>query len=1698
MKKSTRMMAILMAMVMLFSSFAVLGSAFENYKGDAIKNSYNDVDAPELTLEQYASMALDEVDRMLAEEEIVVDIYIGTLDLGSVSGAIASIEELLTSVSTLLPLLGDAQDLTIASLEGKMRECDKDKDGKAGTTKDLDIIKGLLNFLADNAPIFEKYANGTLSVGILQSLISSYVFNVRELVIGLVYGMLPAGKAADYDYMDMGADGIPDEYMNPTNGVATLLQDLLNSLVLGEWTRLDVTKAEAIAANPEYTGDFGLYLEDPLDNRDYEDYKFEGEYDPVKYDYYGWVHPKQWVTIAFGGSKRVTAGAPAPAPIYTNIDIKAGTIAYDFIENLLQVAYNDILVPVLNEQTRPALRKWCGIEYDERYTRKTVYDEELQKWVWNEEYDPNYDGNDENYTPTALDAIFNVNARAVPVTIPEGSTFIEEFNTTLGDFCNMLLKVPAGEKTANGYTWNWIEGGNEVLFQNIVSVARFVLQETGTLLFADYVKVPTAAELDAYTDQQVVAFIMRAILNASVDWLYVDETNQTIVDVGYAAVEQLAYQDIPEFTYTKPVRANFATDVAYYDAVVDKALDILFDVAVYNLNQGMDMVPTVKGTDPASKTANGLIPYQGDTGSYEATLIQIAAWAFKNYAPVLALNLNCYNETGSTAGLDIDDVWNDLDTIINAIIPIKGGANATPWISAEIAGNGTTIVSKPFIFDYILKPIYTLNATNFAKIFDRNPNGAFATMNGINVIVDLLDNVFDLLFPNVFDNNVKTIDAILDNQVLGTMVHDLIKTLGTESFQGKTNGVAIQGRANNLCAVALPLVTMLLGLSDDQEFEEIEIFLPETIAAGEKPTFRVYNSSSGINTAYRLAGQKTHTQDALYVYTITQAYAKAYKGTTESSPLLTGIAAGTKISAGDSVNVTLNADLTEGTLVEVNIEYTVSGETGKNITATPLKSTVYGYVGATDKSDDEITIELPVGDRTIEYESEIYVGTNRGLGAIENYGIRIRDSKENEKVENPAKTGEATLVSVTNANTQYPFATKNTDAKAVEFYGQGGIGTINPFLVAQTGVDEETGDPTYFERFEYTYAVDEEGKIIIDEKTEKPVINGNNGGVPDGKYTLTTALNIAGTTQNITTNVHLYNDFGLGGLFDSCISANRQQGNYNYDAEGGIAADYWADYVVALKDAAVLCMRPKNGSTFEASIKATKAGYENLYEQYYDALSTAIENLDKYEKGASIQNLIDALKEKSGYDYVNKTATYDGVTYNYRVPVEYDETGYKFFGMTDFVPHTYTRYRDPRGDVHSLIEQGMFFGPIPLTDTDYYGEDYVPTQEEIDNYNAQAQAHIEALAERNNAVNAVEAAYALHMLELTYGRLIRKTANVSKLEWAIDMCITNGNVNAGGASFYTAQSWEDYTRAKAFAEKVIKLKGNSALEPSRVNTAMSNLVESWKKLVQGIDFTALDAALEAHKSNFDLGLEQTVYTAESYQKFYDAYLACKNVNRDMGKTKENEAEVARLVAELNAVVLEANAAATEPTWEINDVDNGYFYSYSYEFTSVPYVDEDIATWYAPDEILDTGAYADGYILGVGTEMWDGGLYEQEIFINPNNAEVYVTGTDAGYGTGTVVQILDATTGEVIKSYVVVLRGDVTGDSFCDTSDLTAILEHMNMQVDDWVYTANGWNAAAADLDADWDISTSDYMAFNDIADGQADIDQGTGEVVNFY
>ncbi len=590
MKKSTRILAILMAFAMFLGSFSVLGSAYDAYKGDAIKEQYNDVDKVDFTLDQYASMGLDEVDRMLAKEQLVLDVFIGKLDLASIDTALKSVSELVSSVSALLPMLGDAQDLPtfITPIQGVSR-----------ANGDMNVIYALLDFIANIAPLVEKYVNGTINLGMLDGFIRDFVFDVRILAIGLIYGMTVEGKAANYDALDDGENGIPEKYKDESKGAITLLQTLLNEIVLGEWKLLD----------DEFDDPYSVVMP--------ESYGLKAV-DTKKYDYYGSHHPKKdWVTVGLGGVVVKNQGEAAPAPVYDVIDITTDTIGYDFIEKLMQTAYNNILIPVLDRDTRPWLRELCGVVYDETYSRRTVYGDDpstpevVDVWYNNPNYDPDYDGDfdaEANANNPYL-KVFNVNAKVETVTIPEGETFVDNFNNTLGAFLDNVLAVKRDTPNADNYSWTWIDGGNEVLFDNICSAGKFIVAASGNLFFGEHVTVPPADEVARMSNQQLVAFILKAILNSSVDWMYIEDEYETVADVGYRAIEQLAWQDIPQFTYTKPERDNFASAELYYDAVVEKALDILFDVAVYNLNQGFDMVPA-KGNNPVA--GKGLLPYGGD------------------------------------------------------------------------------------------------------------------------------------------------------------------------------------------------------------------------------------------------------------------------------------------------------------------------------------------------------------------------------------------------------------------------------------------------------------------------------------------------------------------------------------------------------------------------------------------------------------------------------------------------------------------------------------------------------------------------------------------------------------------------------------------------------------------------------------------------------------------------------------------------------------------------------------------------------------------------------------------------------------------------------------------------------------------------------------------------------------------------------
>ncbi len=223
MKQFKKLLSMVLAIIMILSSVSVIASAYgAAWKDSAITRSqYNSIDKPTLTTEQYATAALDEVDRMLDEEQMIFtedDIIVGTIDLRSINSTLSSVKTLLTGNlwKTAGGLVGDLGDLSIAAL--------LDSNGNALQRNDTDgsdiaIINALLKFLYDNKNLFVDFVEGNLNLGtIVGQFVDLSDFSVEKLA-----------KDALYEAVYKPADA-PDSGVTQT--VDEMAQELINKLLI--------------------------------------------------------------------------------------------------------------------------------------------------------------------------------------------------------------------------------------------------------------------------------------------------------------------------------------------------------------------------------------------------------------------------------------------------------------------------------------------------------------------------------------------------------------------------------------------------------------------------------------------------------------------------------------------------------------------------------------------------------------------------------------------------------------------------------------------------------------------------------------------------------------------------------------------------------------------------------------------------------------------------------------------------------------------------------------------------------------------------------------------------------------------------------------------------------------------------------------------------------------------------------------------------------------------------------------------------------------------------------------------------------------------------------------------------------------------------------------------------------------------------
>ena len=749
-----RLLAIILASLLILSSATAGASAYQAYKDDAL-TKYDFTDTAVLTTEQYASALLDYADKALAKENITMDLSIlGKLDATSIDNALSSVYKLINGNKIILWMAGDLNSVNVDAIKNPRRS----------NTTDVAVIKALLQFLADNKGIVKKVVvggvgkykrDGGVSLGVANSFVKvdlNVEVMLREMIWGLAY---------------------PNTEYNSSNNIDSMLQVIIQN--------------------------------------------------------------------ALAGVKEI------PDSVKNLVDLNSTKSTYDFIEDLLQTAYNDIAVPMLNDQTM----KWLGQEIDKD-------------------------------TTGTLAGLFNRDFRVSAYTVPAGSTLVAELNNIAGGIVNGLLK------NYNG----WVSGDNSKLTDNVVAVARYILKETGDYFFPDWQKhIATAEEIDAMSKEELIAYLARSIINASVGYMYIPEDVTTVIGVAWEAVKQLMAQFLPERDYSG------------YPKTVQGILDMLADFVAYNVNPGIDL-----NAGDLKKALN-----YGD--GMDKMLTTAVQW--------LAADPQYYTGLLPSTAIDTSDGWKALDDIFFKLLDKS-------VLPAKFANSGSETILKDIVYSILNGLLVDQDLTCISDLFVKNESGAFATQTLKQSIVRLVTDILNAVLPGTVTKTYGSLNEIVSNSELGSIVENLLGSLNSNK--------------DKLVPPIVNIVAQVMKLTDKAKFKEMEIAGSKRIKNSSELDLTVYNGSQGINRGYT-DKNNNFTQDKLPRYTIDSwsAVAYNYDGSKQKDLSVSGLTANEELNGGDNRSVKISGIDSNNTLVVFTVYYFALDEAGNKLTNDASVCRFYSY-----------------------------------------------------------------------------------------------------------------------------------------------------------------------------------------------------------------------------------------------------------------------------------------------------------------------------------------------------------------------------------------------------------------------------------------------------------------------------------------------------------------------------------------------------------------------------------------------------------------------------------------------------------------------------------------------------------------------------------------------------------------------------------
>ena len=657
----------------------------------------------------------------------------------------------------------------------------------------------------------------------------------------------------------------------------------------------------------------------------------------------------------------------------------------------------------------------------------------------------------------------------------------------------------------------------------------------------------------------------------------VDEFVKHMTIPSDAEMEEVAYLGLRELCASVMPEQYYTLidrDTASPETYRAAIIEIAADLGTYYLNNNI-------GLDCAMSTTSGEF------------LTAFILWC-EDYTNCLFDNTQ-YNtvKTQIANGETGIDGWDLIDTILWQFIPKDWIPYATMFADANGAGVASDLTFESLL-NYFLDTIFTFDVEKLDTFFAHNTSSPLYTKNVRVFFMDWISSILNTAFTP--STATACVEATL------TCFEDVIDPV-SNATDIICNILKALDEDKDLQTTVINLVTMLMGLADPQSLSDVDIDIDSRIncTAGSIPDgtkMRISNYSDGVNSGWLPVGATAIDQDKMYEIELISL--------TNNAGLTASVTSGTKIAANGYLDVAISGTVAATTEARFDLTYYLLDEDGARINdGTPLVKSVYTHLYTATGNYDITSAESTANNVTFEdfstylYTTDVYTASLFSILATNESGL-VTSAVDIKKaiVTGTLPTGISANVPTSGAIVSIDDSSATTDS----------YGTVNPYV---SNVDPDAAQP--YGIYEVTIQFEVQGSNLFGQTT-------------------------TGTSEARDHKIVVYNDFGLPGLLNDVMNANRQRIDFATDADAE-----WTAYQNAVSAGYALIQGNPDHSKMFADV-TNPDGSANAYSAAVTAIETAIAALDAKAvtdatKLAALETAVEAYADTDREDYL--LYTYD-------------------------------------------------------------------------------------------------------------------------------------------------------------------------------------------------------------------------------------------------------------------------------------------------------------------------------------------------------------------------------------------------------------------------------------------------------------------------